>query len=202
MNATLGHSYAWASDGIYGVLQAGFNLGRFSTSGPQENRRGLIFGGGIELPLGGNFFLQPEVNYVEKGQRSTLSAINNLGATDAFVKYDFVDVAVLTKVKFGRNDLKLEILAGPYYGFALTRALVVSTSSGDTLTDASSSLASSDYGGMIGIGADFKAGIDTAFYFNGRYVYGLANLASTTGGTVTSVSNRGIFLSFGYRFLL
>lgn len=194
---------AKAEDSVYGSLQIGLNLGRFSTSGPQENRRGIIFGGGIEIPLGGNYYLQPEMNYIEKGGRSDLNSINALGAEDVFVKYDFVDIPLLFKARFGESDFRVEVLGGPYFGFAITKTLVVQTTTATTSSTAQ--LAGTDYGAILGVGADFKVSGDSSVFFTGRYMLGLADAsaATTTSSTstaaATAVNNRGIVLALGYK---
>ncbi len=192
---------ALAEDSIYGSLQLGLNLGRFSSSGPQENRRGLVFGGAIEIPLGGNYFFQPEMNYIEKGGRSTLNSINAAGAADIFIKYDFVDIPLLFKARFGEADMRLELVGGPYIGFALTKSLVVQSSSG-TDTSTALDLTGTDYGAILGLGADFKISNDSWFFLTGRYIMGLANVATTAASTTTAVSavnNRCIMMAFGYK---
>lgn len=192
----------FAEDNIYGSLQIGMNLGRFSTSGPQENRRGLVFGGGIEIPVGGNYFIQPEVNYIEKGGKSDLNSINTSGVADIYIKYDFVDIPVLFKARYGESDLRVELLGGPYVGFALSKALVVEPVSGSA-TSTNLNFGGTDYGAILGLGVDFKISSDSWFYFTGRYIYGLANIvsATTTGASssVTAVNNRGIMMAFGYK---
>lgn len=192
--------------GIYGSLHSGLAVSRLSTSGPQENRRGLIFGGGVEIPLGELFFLQPELTYVEKGTRASLSAINSAGISDSIVKYDFLDIPVLVKKRFGTGEFMMDILAGPYLGYALTRAAVSESSTGTvTTTDMASSLATIDYGFVIGVGGTFRMSADASFYIQGRYSKGLAALNTTTvtvGGSSVSLSMNAISLMFGYQVLL
>lgn len=195
---------ALAEDSIFGSLQVGLNLARFSSSGPQENRRGLVFGGAVEIPIGNNYFLQPEMNYIEKGGRSTLNTINAAGALDIFIKYDFVDIPILFKARFGESDMRLELVGGPFIGFALTKSLVVQNiSGGDTSTAVD--LAGTDYGAILGLGADFKISSDSWFFFTGRYIMGLANIvpstlaASSSSSTASAVNNRGIMMAFGYK---
>lgn len=187
--------------GVYGTLHGGINLARFSSSGAQENRRGLTVGGGIEIPLGDLFFLQPEVTYIEKGSRTTLGAINAAGLADSFIKYDFVDVPILLKKRFGRGEFTVDLVFGPYIGFAMTRAAITQDASGTvTTTNLDSSLQSLDYGAVFGIGGNFKIDAETGVFLHGRYLWGLANLSVTASSV--SVKTSAISLILGYKVLL
>lgn len=194
--------------GVYGAIHGGINLARFSTSGPQENRRGLTFAGGFEIPLGDLFFLEPEIAYMERGYRLPLGTINAAGVADSFIKYDFVDIPILVKKRFGPADFSIDLMGGPYVGFALSRAAVTEASGGAVTTiDLSSTLASMDYGLVLGVGGNFAVARDSAVYLHMRYLWGLANLNATTTGSsssasTTSLSSVGISLVLGYRVLL
>lgn len=187
--------------GLYGALHGGINLARTSANGPQENRRGITFGGGLEIPMGSSWYFQPEMSYVEKGSRAPLGDINSNSLTDAFLRYDFIEMPLLFKKKFGQADLAIELMGGPYVGFALTKAYVTeSSTAGSTTTDLTSQLASLDYGLALGFGGDYRIANDTAIYFNARYMMGLANL--DLSGSPTSVAMRSIFLVVGYRIMI
>lgn len=93
-----------------------------------KNMSSMSAGAFYEVGLGYNFYVQPELNYNEKGFRSdvnkdlTLFGINLPVGGSAVSVIKYVDVPVLLKYKLGNTEggVKAYIMAGPSLGYALS----------------------------------------------------------------------------------
>jgi uncharacterized protein YunC (DUF1805 family) len=83
------------------------------------------FGLVSEIAIGENFAFQPELLYTTKGFKMTESMNINLGGlpipagVTARTKINYLELPLLAKYKFGENNLKFNIMAGPVLGYAI-----------------------------------------------------------------------------------
>ena len=143
-----------------------------------------------ELDLGYNFFVQPEVNYNEKGFRSdlnkdfTLFGVNLPVGANAVTVVRYVDVPVLAKYKFGHTEgVRAYLMAGPSLGYALngtidTRAkLLIDFKVASTPID----LTANNYkrlelAGVVGGGVELPIGSVAKIFADVRYSKSLTDV--------------------------
>ena len=91
---------------------------------------------------------------------------------------------------------KLYFEIGSQIGF-LTEANLVTKANGQSFTQDSKSIFKDiDFSGNFGLGFDFTKD----FFVNFRYSLGLSNIAKTTSGDDTKISNSVISFGLGYKF--
>ncbi len=185
----------------------GANLANLqATNNPDTPRTGLGLGVNAEFPVAPHFFLQPELGYLQKGEGTSFQTLNALGLSEETFHYDTIELSLLAKFKYGVSDMKLELFAGPTFGFAINRQATSTTTASPPVTssqDLSSQLNSLDYGFEFGLGGEYKVVDGVAIYIEGRYLFGLANINNaSSSGTNTAVYTRGIYGLFGLRFWL
>ena len=168
-------------------LQGGMNLANLSLnpSRSTSNRTGLAVGGHLELSLLGIIYLQPEIMYVQKGGVDS--------PTGNVIKLDYLEIPVLMKFKFGITPIHLELLGGPYVGFAMSKKVDAGLGSSTQLTDAKDM----DIGATLGVGAQLDLSSKYALFADLRYSMGFTNTSDTAGLTRR---NTGILFLAGIRF--
>ncbi|KAA3633630.1 MAG: PorT family protein, partial [Bacteroidetes bacterium] len=102
-------------------FRAGTNFAYVSTTeeGFITNERVLGLNAHLffDLGLGDNLAFQPELGFIQKGYRRTITLT---GIKRYAIKINYVDFAASLKYKFGSKNFKAHILAGPYFGLALS----------------------------------------------------------------------------------
>ena len=90
----------------------------------------LTFGGVAELGINENFAIQSELLYTQKGfgirQGVDVNLFNiplPLGVT-AETRFNYLEMPLLAKVKFGQREVKGFLMAGPTFGYATSGKLV------------------------------------------------------------------------------
>jgi hypothetical protein len=159
-----------------------------------EGSTGFAIGAFVEFELGGTFAIEPQLLYVGKGGT----------AGDATVDLDldvhYLQLPVLLKAEFGRGrgGLVPSIFAGPQFGFRVSCEQSVDLGFGEVATDCDDdTVKGTDYGVVAGIGLDFGN-----FSLQGRYEWGLQNLAEVGDLDDLDVKNRGFLFTLGYGFRL
>lgn len=137
-----------------------------------------------ELSFGQNFAIQTDLNYTQKGfqlnEDFDLSLFNiplPVGAT-AISKFQYLEMPLLAKAKFGTGNTQLYLLAGPTFGYALsgnlkTRARFIFEVD---VSDTNINLDAVNYerfevGGMAGVGFNVNTGFGQ-FFMDARYSHG------------------------------
>ena len=156
-----------------------------------KNMSSMSAGAFYEVGLGYNFYVQPELNYNEKGFRSdvnkdlTLFGINLPVGGSAVSVIKYVDVPVLLKYKLGNTEggVKAYIMAGPSLGYALsgnieTRAKVLIDIK---VADSPINLNSNNYkrtelAGVIGAGVELPIGDRAKFFVDARFAKSLTDV--------------------------
>lgn len=143
------------------------------------------------------FAVQPEVNFIQKGYKTT---VQNEITHDYKVLLNYVEVPVLFKGKFGTEMLKLNVVLGPTFGYAFNGK----TDHNGTKTDINFSndqIKQYDYGVTVGLGVSVKAGPGDIF-LDGRANIGLNNLNDAANADNYVWNNRGFNVGIGYIFHL
>lgn len=165
-----------------------------------NRRTGLVVGGFLFMDFAGPFALQPELLYVQKGAKMEGSATTMLGPIDfsATYKVDYLEIPVLAKFEVPMTGpASPNLFAGPALGFKMSESWEMEVM-GETETEDSDDIKSTDLGFVIGAGMDFGLTAGT-LTVDLRYVLGLSSLPSE-GDDEADIKNGGIMLTAGFRF--
>jgi hypothetical protein len=143
-----------------------------------------------EIPLEGNFVLQPALLFSSKGSKYSYYG------TDESISPSFIEIPVNAAYKFDLGNMKLVLNAGPYFAYGIGGKIKsggesqsIEFGSGDN-----ADLKAFDYG--LGLGAGLEI---TNFLISLNYEFGLANLIP--GATEGSEAKSRVFgISVGYFF--
>lgn len=173
-------------------LRAGVNLATIeidddSQSNPinTNNKTSFHAGAFVNIPIGGIFRIQPEVNY--SGQGSKVSA--SILGTEVRDEWDFhyINVPVMLQLQ-SRGGLFVE--TGPQVGFLLS-------AKDEDDTDLKEDMKKTDFGWGAGIGYLSRIGLG----INGRYNFGFSNIYDEdAAGDEGKYKNRTIQLGLVYHF--
>lgn len=146
-------------------IKAGVNLANFSgTDMDLDSRQAFVVGASLDISL--PMFpvaVESGVYYSQKGAESGGSTI----------KLDYVEVPVLAKFNFGPpGPFSPHLVAGPYVGFLVDSELEDSAGNTADLEDFTEEV---DFGGIVGLGADFNMGL-TKLNAQVRYSMGLSSV--------------------------
>lgn len=140
-----------------------------------SSRNGFVGGAFLNIGLGGNLSLQPELLYAQKG-----FSIDELGAT-ATAKLDYVEIPVLLKLNLLGDDQQVRpvLFAGGFVAFeascsASAEAAGVEVS--EDCDDVLSERETTDYGAVFGAGLDIEVSEGLYVVLDGRYNLGLSDL--------------------------
>ena len=170
-------------------IQGGMNFAdlSYSASRSTSTRSGFALGGHLEFSLLGIVYLQPELMYIQKGAVDV--------PTKDVIQLDYLEVPVLMKFKLGITPIHVELLGGPYLGFALSTKTALATGGSSTLSDATGT----DIGAILGVGAELDISDSTSLFANLRYSMGFTNTSDTAGLTRKNI---GTLVLAGLRFEL
>jgi hypothetical protein len=179
-------------------VRAGLSYANLGGDVKTDSKTGFMAGAFAGIGISGNFFLQPEVYYAQKGAKiegfdlATGSPIT----TETSLDYIELQVPVGIDLSIENETVNPRAYAGPTLGFAL-RCEVVTDPSDDPPVDCKDSVKSYDFGIVFGIGVEFGSG-PGAFVADLRYDLGLANINDAERETVSN-KNRAIQILIGYR---
>lgn len=118
------------------------------------------------LPVG----IESGIYYSQKG-----AEVSEAGAT-ATLQLDYVEVPVLAKINFGPpGPFSPHVVVGPYAAYNINSEFDVSAGSASVTEDFSEFTSDIDFGGVIGVGADFSMGV-TKLNLQARYSRGLIDI--------------------------
>lgn len=147
-------------------------------------RTGFVLGVNAEVPLGGVFYVQPEVSFVQKGAQLVDAQGVKLSA-----KYNAIEVPVFLKTKFGEK-VSPYLFAGPNIIFNTSRSIEVEVA-GQT-----SSVSFKPR--TVDFALDFGGGLEVgAVFANLRYSLGIVDLDEESANW----RSRGFQILLGIKFL-
>lgn len=175
-------------------VRAGVNLANqtFEQDGltiEPDGKLGLTFGVLADVGLTDNLSIQPEVDFIQKGMQLELEFFGE--TTKSKQTWNYIEIPVLVKYKFGTDAVKAAVMAGPSLGFALSAKDDTDGVETDLDFDEDGVKRGDlgfNFGGMVGFGN---------FFVDLRYQLGLSNLADDDEVTV---NNKGLILGVGYMF--
>lgn len=188
-------------------LALGVNFANARVTNPNftaQSNEGLIFGGSVELGINDYLYIQPEVNYVEKGFEF-VSTVGNTVYTQKY-NYNYLSIPVLAKAKFDTGKFKPLLVAGPEISFLVNANYSEATQNPITqrTLDIYSSTKSLELGLVIGAGGEYS--IDDKLTATGsiRYDHGLTNINNSVPGTSyrSEVRTNGVQLLVGMNYKL
>ncbi len=195
-------------------LQIGPNLSSASTTSNQtvpdtSGRARMMFGANINIGLGAIFYVQPEVNYIQRG--FSVSSAQGGSVTQLTAGLSYLEFPVLFKIRpHFAGKLRPFAVFGPSMGFLVSRSANVSTTDPNGLTTNSNDPArENDFNSVLfslngGVGIDFDLQESISMALSLRYAGGLSNLETTAADASYQRSTTGssIQLLAGLQFLL
>jgi hypothetical protein len=159
----------------------------------KENLSGFVVGLFGVVPLSSQLAFQPEVLYSQQGVK-----FSGQGMT-AKLKFDYVQVPLLLQIHPVRNSA-VSLIAGPSLGFRTRTRFEVPGAPDEFTEEFEDQITRFDVGIVAGAAAD----IGRWLVLDGRYTWGLLNIAkdssSASGDPGGSAKNRVLSLSAGVRF--
>jgi len=197
--------------------RVGVNLAKWSVDsdfeeeiGDISNRLGFLAGAAAEIRFNENLAIQPEINFIQKGFKTEFSVSDSIfgdysGETNAILNY--LEVPVMLKVGKSFGTTRLDVLAGPSFGYAMNgKVKYKETFGGETEEDEEDidfdddEISRLDFGVQVGAAVTFGLG-NANLFIDGRYLLGLSNL-NDSGDDEFKANNRGIVFSAGVLFPL
>lgn len=195
-------------------IKAGANLSNISSDGAiKETKSKIGFNAGafVNIPVGAEFSIQPEIIYNKLGAKTTLNLANfnntvsgiELPKVENTMNLDYISVPVMAQYHIVPSLLYVE--AGPEFSYLITSNVKTSISNGNVATEVDDAinhfketfkkenLNSMNFGVAIGTGVN----ITNTFGVNARYVAGITDSTKKSDG---SNKNSVIQLGLSYSF--
>ena len=153
-------------------LKGGINLANLANAdGDADTRTGLHAGLVLDfslpmMPIG----IESGIYYSQKGAEATFGGVN------ATSKLDYIEVPVMAKINVGPpGPFTPHILVGPYAAYNINAEWEGTDGSSTFTEDRSDFTTDVDFGGIVGVGADFNAGV-TKLNVQARYSRGFVDI--------------------------
>ncbi|MDB5102676.1 MAG: hypothetical protein JWP91_365 [Fibrobacteres bacterium] len=175
-------------------LKGGMNFGDASISNHEETekRQGLAFGAQAEFGVTSPYSLLVEPMYVQKGARFDVLGVTTRG------NFDYLEIPVLLKAKFGAMKAHAFVFAGPSLGINVNTEGKVGSFTGNFEDEASSVVFSGD----VGVGGAFQVAEFTYLSADVRYSHGFTNALENSVGDIDDWKSRDIRAMVGILFHL
>lgn len=163
-----------------------------------EHRLGLLAGAFLDVALNDVFSIEPEVLYSQKG--TEVEGTGSNADLEGKVSLDYIEVPVLLKFKVpvSNSGFRPFLFAGPAIGFEVNCSLdgEILSVTGSTDCDETSVVhtKSPDFGGTVGGGIEFRAGMQ-AVRLDARYTHGFTDINDS--GDTREIKNRVFALTVG-----
>lgn len=151
----------------------------------------------VNVPIGGMFRLQPEVNYTGQGSKVDGNFISNPLNKGAYeLDYHYINIPIMAQLQTTSGFF---VEAGPQIGFMIKAREDRNTGNDIDLED---KLRKTDFALGAGLGYLSRIGLGV----NARYVHGLSNVYNNDAANNTpsvsenEISHRGIQLGLVYHF--
>lgn len=159
-----------------------------------------LFGGILaEIKMGDMFYIQPEINFIQKGFSYD---IHNWGTQELTSNY--FEIAVNMMAKFIKGSFSPFIFAGPSFNFLskATQDIVYSDTRLRFSSDATSLIKKTDIAVNFGGGAELSLSKNIDVFVMARYSLGLMDITVMDDPNTEEVYNRCISLAAGLKFTL
>lgn len=139
-----------------------------------EYKSGAAGGISMEIGLPGPFSIQPEVLYVQKGAKISITEGDISGGLK--VNVDYIEIPLLLKISLMPGGVfKPSVYAGPFIGFLRKAESVIHADGYSEKEDIKDDLTDTDYGITFGLGLVQNLGV-MKLTLDARYDYGLRNI--------------------------
>lgn len=175
-------------------IKGGLNFANLSSDDDLDSRTGIHAGLVLDfslpmLPIG----VESGIYYSQKGAEFTENGITVTG------KLDYIEVPVLAKISVGPpGPFSPHVLIGPYAAYNINAEFEASSGSASFSEDFSDETSDIDFGGIVGVGADFNLGV-TKLNVSARYSFGLTDI-NDTDFDVDEEKHRVFMISAGIMF--
>ncbi len=192
MLANVGH--AQLSVGVRG----GLNFSKLTGDIRTDSRTGFMAAAFAGIGISGNWGIQPEISYVQKGAKIEGIDPGTAETQTITTKLDYIELQLPVDVDLPveNESITPRLYAGPTIGLALS-CKVESDTSNDPAVDCKEDVKTYDFGLVLGVGVELGSG-PGAFIADLRYLVGFANI-NDAGEDPTTSKNRGIQILVGYR---
>lgn len=164
-----------------------------------ETKMGLAGGVFMEIGLPGRFSIQPEVLYVQKGAKITVSE----GEITATLKanIDYIEIPLLLKYNLVSGGLTTpSVYVGPYFGFNTKAEFAISvTGQPEQKEDIKDDIKDTEFGVTFGLGLTQKLGV-AKLTLDARYDLGISNIIEPTVEVPSSIKTRTWLFMVGFAF--
>lgn len=175
-------------------VMGGVNLGNANVEGIDKTdmRTGLALGGQLEIGVTSPYSLLIEPMYVQKGADFEVAGFSAGG------NFDYLEIPVLIKAKFGKIASHLYVFAGPSLGINLAAEGEFAGQNGEIDNSAATTVFSGDIGvgGAMAVSKYVYASADV------RYSHGFTNALDEDVATIESWNSRDIRIMAGLLFHL
>ncbi|MCB0583943.1 MAG: PorT family protein [Phaeodactylibacter sp.] len=160
---------------------------------------GLLAGLAVEITLGENFALQPELSYLRRGY--LLEELPQGIKKETELDMEYLDAGALLKGKFGGHELGAFLSIGAFYSLALEGVLTQREEGNRNIFPVQLDDNFNRRDVTLAGGGGFHIGMGRhALFFDGRYLLGLKKIEKIEGSY--PFTNRGMSISSGLLFRL
>jgi len=162
-----------------------------------STKNGFSAGVSASLALTNIFKLQPELHYVKKGSKQTVTVPNfPYGDINVTYKLDYLEIPLLLNAyPFRLRKLKPHTSIGPYVAFLLSSKYDFENQFLPDFEKDIEGIKETDFGIVFGTGIDYYAGL-VGFSFDYRYSMGFVDLTLPTGPGFPEIELRNNCHSF------
>jgi hypothetical protein len=174
--------------------KGGMNFGNADVEdhGDTEGRQGLAIGGQVEFGVTSPWSLQVEPMYVQKGARFEILGVTTRG------NFDYFEIPVLLKAKFGAQSAHAYLFAGPSFGINLSTEGKVMDATGNFEDEAAPVV----YSGDVGVGGEFQLVPYVFLTADVRYSHAFTSALDESVGDIDEWKSRDVRAMAGVMFHL
>lgn len=162
-----------------------------------STRLGLCFSSSLEIGISDERFIQIEVSYIQKiaELKSTILGRN----VSELSKFDYIEIPILLKAKFGSSAFKTSVLAGPSIGISLNRKVELGFEGQSYVIDIKNLTEPTDFVIYVGIGGEYELNENIKLTGDVRYSLGMQDITKSIDD---SWKHSGYQFFVGTRFTL
>jgi hypothetical protein len=176
-----------------------------------KNRSGVVAGLVLEARSGDKFAIQTGIDYAERGHdfNLTTSFLGIDATTITEVQINYLEIPVLLKLGMPIGPLRIDLMAGPSFGYGLSGTSFTRSSIGSTvlledkvaLFEDETEYERFNLMGQAGAMITLNLG-RTSIFVDGRYHHGFTDIQNTGSNDELTITSRGTGLSAGLMFKL
>jgi hypothetical protein len=154
---------------IFGINLSSLTLNTKSISSKPDRPVGLHFGCVFEIPVKGNFKLDPAILLSAKGSNYKIDSV------EFSLSPIYIEVPLIAAYSFGSDEIKISLFAGPYFAFGIGGYKIAP---GGELMDIKYGSGESNDLKSLDFGLNFGAGINIrGLLISAQYGMGMTNIA-------------------------